>query len=114
MSRTVVIVSSAEDLHARAVTRRIKEISSGAAQVVLLDCATFPIGSSLSVRLSASIISSSILHTAPLPNPHSSNARVYLKQAGVSELAGSDIRSIWWRRPRKPLPPDYGGDLLEA
>ena len=76
---TVLIISSLEDLHARAVMEAILE--RGAA-VELLDLAEFPAKLALSMEFDA--------------GAH----RFLLKREGGGQLDLSTVGSVWWRRPQ--------------
>jgi glutathione synthase/RimK-type ligase-like ATP-grasp enzyme len=79
MRMTVLIISSIEDVHARAVT---EALLAGGAAVELLDLSEFP------VRLALSIAFEDGAH------------RFILRREGGGQLDLSTIGAVWWRRPQ--------------
>jgi hypothetical protein len=109
----VLIISNKSDLHALAVRERIREIGRGSAECEIVDFATFPIASRASVKITGDGCTHfSMRPVDALPEPWSSNARNDLRSRTPRPLNLDDLRSIWWRRPRRPIPPEYSSAVL--
>lgn len=101
---TVMIVAPRDDLHAAAVAQRLGEISEGRATIQTFDRITFPAASMLSYELMpTSTAGGGLFASEPLPEFHQSVARGRSPVCGT-RIAQDEIRSVWWRRPRPPLP----------
>jgi glutathione synthase/RimK-type ligase-like ATP-grasp enzyme len=114
MRQSILIVAYADDLHALAVVEKIKEVSEGEIEPVVIDLATFPMASFSSIALNQEGATSKISYSAPLPNTYASNVRYLLKNRSLIPIEDKSIKSVWWRRPRRPIPPNYDSAALEA
>ncbi len=107
MDSKVIIVAPADDAHAIAVQTRINSLAQDADKAVIVDLATYPLGGDLSVRLGPDRICSSLGIVAPLPSMYGPDTTQRLRQLDVTHIARDDIRAVWWRRARLPLPHPY-------
>lgn len=107
MTSKVIIVAPADDAHAIAVQTRINSLSQGTGQAVIVDLATYPLGGDLSVRIEPGRTCSSLGLVAALPSMYGPDAAQRLRQLDVTRIARENIRAVWWRRARLPLPHPY-------
>ena len=112
MTSTVIIIAPADDAHAIAVQTRINALAQGDGRAVIVDLATYPLGGDLSVRFEHGRVSSSLGLVAALPSTYGPDVAQRLVKQEVTHIAGDDIRAVWWRRARLPLPHPYAEPSL--
>lgn len=108
MTSTVIIVAPADDVHAIAVQARIHALSKGTGRAEVVDLATYPLGGDLSVWIEPERVAASLGLVAPLPSTYGPDVEQRLAQQEVTRLGGDQIRAVWWRRSRLPVPHPYG------
>jgi len=112
MTTTVLIIAPGDDVHALAVQRRLAEITGGQGRAEIIDLATYPLGGDLSVWIDPSGVKSSLGCVAPLPLTYGPDVEARLGQRAGSRVDASEIRAVWWRRARMPLPHAYADPAL--
>jgi glutathione synthase/RimK-type ligase-like ATP-grasp enzyme len=109
----VLIIAPADDVHALAVQRRIAEITAGSGRAVIVDLATYPLGGDLSVWIDSDRAESSLGCVAPLPLTYGTDVEARLARHDMAvRLDPSEIRAVWWRRARMPLPHAFADSTL--
>ena len=110
---TVLIIAPADDVHALAVQRRIAEITGGHGRAVIVDLATYPLGGDLSVWIDREHVASSLGCVAPLPLTYGPDVETRLERRDAAfRLDPAEIRAVWWRRARMPVPHAYADPTL--
>lgn len=110
---TVLIIAPADDVHALAVQKRISEITHGEGRSDIVDLATYPLGGDLSVWIEREHVRSSLGCVEPLPWTYGPDVedRLATRKRAV-RIEPSQIRAIWWRRARMPLPHAYADSAV--
>jgi hypothetical protein len=90
MSNSVIIISSEADVHAQVVTKRLEALGSRA---IILDSAFYP----SQWRLTGGLSNNTSFH--------------FTLEHNGTVLNENEVAGVWWRRPRRYIPPDSVGEL---
>jgi hypothetical protein len=99
----IVIVAPADDLHALAVAKRIREISKERISVLFFDIGTFPFRTSASITITQQGSNTEFAIGQALPELFSLSNLFGEKCIEQIDVSRELIRAIWWRRPRSPF-----------